>query len=284
MNDFELTLSPTSRPRLLYATRRLSSSGRIERIFHKHEDFCEIVFVTGGEGSYIHGGNVYQIKKGDVFFANKGIPHEDSSSERGDYENICFGVAGLQFMGLPEGIFTLPGQSVVRDAESLPELFFYANKLYEASMVTTAYSERLRDSMLTATILLAANLPDKGNCEDQEENLGPAMLMRHFIDINFADDISLDDMTQFAGVTRFHGSHLFKDTFGMSPVKYLVRRRIGQAQTLLIATNMSVREIAWKVGYPNSDYFCSLFKKKVGHTPREYRKQYLTNMTGKRTQ
>jgi AraC-like DNA-binding protein len=70
-------------------------------------------------------------------------------------------------------------------------------------------------------------------------------------------------------------SHVFKDTFEYSPGNYLVRRRIGEAQTLLLTTNYSVIEIASSVGYNNVSHFNTIFKKLIGTTPKQYRKKYL---------
>mgnify|MGYP002224503495 CR=1 FL=1 len=54
---------------------------------------------------------------------------------------------------------------------------------------------------------------------------------------------------------------IFKEETGFSPMQYVTRRRIGEAQNLLINTQLSITEIAANVGYNNSNYFQNVFKK-----------------------
>ena len=57
-------------------------------------------------------------------------------------------------------------------------------------------------------------------------------------------------------------------------MQYVTRRRIGEAQNLLINTQLSITEIAANVGYNNSNYFQNVLKKIVGYTPGSYRKRW----------
>ena len=75
-----------------------------------------------------------------------------------------------------------------------------------------------------------------------------------------------------------------KDISGYSPIQYVIRRRIGLAQTWLISSDLSATQIATMVGYDNTNYFNTLFKRMVGVSPIRYRKQYLDSLRGKRNQ
>ena len=60
-------------------------------------------------------------------------------------------------------------------------------------------------------------------------------------------------------------------------MQYIIRRRIGEAQNLLIGTDRSITEIAFSCGYNNSNYFQSVFKRLVGMTPGQYRRDWVQN-------
>lgn len=62
---------------------------------------------------------------------------------------------------------------------------------------------------------------------------------------------------------------------GYSPVQYLLRRRIGEAQTLLITTDLSITRIAEMVGYDTQSYFNLQFTKNVGMPPNKFRQNYI---------
>jgi AraC-like DNA-binding protein len=70
-------------------------------------------------------------------------------------------------------------------------------------------------------------------------------------------------------------AHVFKESTGFSPIQYIIRRRIGEAQSLLINTNESVTNISGIVGYDNTSYFTTLFSKTVGMSPKKYRQLWI---------
>ena len=66
-------------------------------------------------------------------------------------------------------------------------------------------------------------------------------------------------------------AHLFKSQTGVSPIKYLITRRMEEAQHLLRETDLPIRAIAEKVGYDDPAYFSQIFKRTVGSSPLSYR-------------
>ena len=81
------------------------------------------------------------------------------------------------------------------------------------------------------------------------------------------EPITLHSMGEALHISSYYLSHVFKQMSGYSPVQYLLRRRIGEAQTLLITTELSVTRIAEMVGYDSSSYFNLQFTKNVGMPP-----------------
>ena len=67
-------------------------------------------------------------------------------------------------------------------------------------------------------------------------------------------------------------------------MQYIIRRRMGEAQNLLISTDFSAAQIAAMVGYDSASHFSGIFRKVVGLPPAAYRKKYLEQMQGKRIQ
>lgn len=65
---------------------------------------------------------------------------------------------------------------------------------------------------------------------------------------------------------------VFKEYTGFSPSQYIQEIRINMAKEMLTNTTMSIKEIAFELGYENKDYFFTVFKKVAGTTPINYRK------------
>ena len=73
------------------------------------------------------------------------------------------------------------------------------------------------------------------------------------------EPITLQSMGEALHFSPYYLSHIFKEMSGYSPMQYLLRRRIGEAQTLLISTDLPVSKIAEMVGYETQSYFCLLY-------------------------
>ncbi|MDF2924578.1 MAG: transcriptional regulator, AraC family [Paenibacillaceae bacterium] len=87
-------------------------------------------------------------------------------------------------------------------------------------------------------------------------------------------DFSLVMLSDKFKLTPNYLSRLFKEEFGVKFIDYLAELRIGQAQRLLLTTQAPVQEIGERVGYTHTFSFIRVFKKRVGFTPGEYRKEH----------
>ncbi len=92
-----------------------------------------------------------------------------------------------------------------------------------------------------------------------------------YVKQNIHSAIALDDMADVACVTKTYLIHLFRRMMGVTPLQYVIRKRIQHAQGLLLTTNMAVTLIARSVGVEDTSYFIRLFKKHIGFTPQGYR-------------
>ena len=87
--------------------------------------------------------------------------------------------------------------------------------------------------------------------------------------------LKLPDVAAALHINPYYLSHTFKALTGVSPMSYIIRRRIDEAQSLLLTTNLTITAIAIECGYNNSNYFQSVFKRAMGITPREYRVRWV---------
>lgn len=94
---------------------------------------------------------------------------------------------------------------------------------------------------------------------------------KEYIEDHLAEDLSLQILSEQFYVSPVYFSRLFKQETGIGCNEYIVGKRMGQAKSLLAATEIRSGEIANRVGYHDVNYFSAAFKKKVGMSPREYR-------------
>lgn len=93
-----------------------------------------------------------------------------------------------------------------------------------------------------------------------------------YVQKNFMKELSLEEVAEYVNLSVGYLSNYFKGKMGMTFVDYLTKLRIEKAKELLMYTNDKIYKIAEQVGYQNSQYFVTIFKKKTGVTPAEYRK------------
>ena len=92
-----------------------------------------------------------------------------------------------------------------------------------------------------------------------------------YIDANLEAKITVDQLAEFARVSRSHLCYLFKVETGVAPIQYIKRVRIERARDLLEQTNLSIKEIRASVGLVDRSHFTREFKEAFGVTPSEYR-------------
>ncbi len=110
------------------------------------------------------------------------------------------------------------------------------------------------------------------NSQDKvRKPIGEAVL---FIKKNYGNQISEEDVAQASHVSTAYLSRLFKEELEVDFHEYLTQIRLEEAEKLLAETNLSVKEIAGRVGYPDEKYFSKLFRKITGMKPTEYRMIY----------
>jgi len=88
-----------------------------------------------------------------------------------------------------------------------------------------------------------------------------------FIQYNYTDDISIEDIAAYIGVSRSYLYKLFTEAMGLSPKEYLMNLRISQACGLLRSNEMTISQISASVGFKDPLYFTRVFKKSKGMTP-----------------
>ena len=96
-----------------------------------------------------------------------------------------------------------------------------------------------------------------------------------YINVHFAEDISLAYLAELMNISKMYFSNYFKRVFNVSPKQYILGKRLTESQRLLLETNMSVKEIAYAVGFENENYFSEFFTAKVGISALKFRNREL---------
>lgn len=98
-------------------------------------------------------------------------------------------------------------------------------------------------------------------------------LLMDYIEANLGEPIRLHELAAIARCSEGHFSALFKHSFGVSPHRYLVSRRLEAAKTMLLASGNLV-DIALDCGFASQQHFSTAFRNAFGRTPTAWRREH----------
>ena len=106
----------------------------------------------------------------------------------------------------------------------------------------------------------------------QEKKPSVVQAVADYVTTNLDKPIHLNDIARAVFVSSYHLSRTFKCLTGQSIVDYVQEQRISKASELLASTELTITEVAGKVGFNDAAYFATCFKNKTGVSPMQYRK------------
>lgn len=138
----------------------------------------------------------------------------------------------------------------------------------ESSQQPEAYDVVVRCLLMNMLVFLCrefvhANIPG-------EKNLHEISAAIAYIEKNFMNPITLEQLSGIAYLSPRHFDRIFKKIYHVSPFEYILKLRLSYACDLL-KDNISISSVAEKSGFSDSNYFARCFKKEYGCTPREMR-------------
>lgn len=276
--EFQPVFGGDNSPRLLYVSRISPAASTHPRVMHAHEDFLEILLICSGESEYLIHDKKQRIGPGDLILYNAGVVHDEVSGPGKEIGSFCVAVEGVQLPGLrPNALVRDDIDPVFQTNDQFGELRTLCEMLFKNLSSGLADAEAVCHYLMLA-LLRKVLVIVSGKDSQTEPEPDPHILGRRikdYIDRHYMESITLQSMADALHMSPYYLSHVFKQMSGYSPVQYLLRRRIGEAQTLLITTGYSISQISEMVGYDTQSYFNLQFTKNVGMSPGRFRQNYI---------
>ena len=270
--NYQPAFTSETMPRLLYVSRRPPTQEAHPRLLHAHPDFVEVLLIDEGSARFLIGDNTYEVGAGDLLVFNSGVVHDELSGS--PFGSWCIAVGGLRLPGLRENSLIPEDEAPVHpvgaelpDLRALYDIMFryLSTERPDCEVFCHRLMLALLDRALTITGSLSLRMPSN-------PELGSlARQVQEYIDHHFREPLTLQDLGDALHASPYYLSHVFKEASGYSPMQYLTRRRIGEAQNLLVETDLPIARIAEQVGYDTQNYFNLQFSKYVGMSPRKFR-------------
>ena len=279
--DFVSSFSYGCIPKLRYVSK-INATYKHPRIMHGHTDILELLFVRSGTGIYIINEMRYPIQKGEMIVCNSNVLHDEAPEYNNELNTYCCAISNLQLDGLKKNCLISDNICpVIPCHDEFGNILCIMDMLYSQLSSNKNGREEtchyLMLSLLTILFRLINSNKIYANKRKDEMYL-KGELIKSYIDAHYNDEeLRLQSISGALNISPYYLAHLFKKIVGYSPMQYITRRRIGEAQTLLISTNYHIIEIASMVGYNNISHFNTMFFKYIGMSPRQYRNTYTVN-------
>ena len=235
---------------------------------HTH-NHMELFYIVGGKGQFLIEDQIYPVNTSQLVIINPNVLHTEVSLNAQPLEYIVLGVDGIELAisDSDNGQFC-----VLNPSESVEISSCLRNILREMELKSTGYEDVCQAFMeiliirLMRTIELSA--PAESNVLTANRQCAA---IRRYIDLHFKESLSLDQLAEESHMNKYYLSHAFKRQYGISPINYMITRRLEESKYLLAETDLSMSQIAQLLGFSSLSYFSQLFRKTQAITPREYR-------------
>jgi len=247
---------------------------------HIH-DCMELVYVLRGGGSEQINNKSYPVLKGDLYFLNENDIHTFHTQDRMEIFNLMFKIS-------------LFNDFEKNQLDILKKLFRDKNHISKYSLsppfqdkISTMFNslhreirEQVSGWQLAAKLIFCRIMLELQRYISNDSFIGAqvsgTIASRRAIDYihnHFNHPISIKELAAACKVGRNYIGELFKKNTGLPISKYINLLRVQKAMRLIEATEFSLSEIAYEVGFCDSSHFSKQFKAQTGISPRTYRQR-----------
>lgn len=221
-------------------------------------------YVIKGTGTVVVDGKSHTASAGDVYIIPEGSDHVYYSDDKDPWIKIFFNVRG-RLIGQLMKLYGLSGRVVMPGGELLP-LFL---QFYEIAKSSSVHDEVIGPCTLKMhEIIQQLSTTVRQNPTVSVE----ALRLKGLMDSHVSGNITIEELAAAVFRSKDYVIKLFKREFGETPHAYFLRQKMALAQSLLAGTKLPVKQVAAALGYDDQHYFSNVFKKEIGMSPLEYRK------------
>lgn len=274
---FKPTFSVTDRlletqPQLIEAEMQDIEHTRLNRAMHMHDDRVEIRLIRRGNGIHIIDGRTYATQAGDILIFHPYVLHDECADQMAGLEILGCSIGNIRIKNRkPNHILPDDCSPVIRGGWCTQEAEALLSMIYEGQMKTPKVTQEMQDHLISTLVLLLYQAGTLNRELYQGKVYEVSRAIQDYIDHHYLEEIVISDIAQHLHMGESYLSHTFKKATGYSILQYVIRRRIGEAQSWLLMSKLLITDIATKVGYNSVSHFHNAFRKAVGMTPQQYR-------------
>ena len=229
-----------------------------------------ISFTYGGKGCLQYDGKEYELKSGDGFILDCRKSHTYMTQST-SWIHSDLHINGGNISHIYESLFQ----------EKVPVFHFSNIQVFQCALEKVllahqngAPNRELKFSNETGELLL---LISDAHLEPQKNKFSEEMnYLQQYIELHFTEDLTLDALSKFCCISKYHMIRLFQAHTGFTPHEYIIHLRLLNAENLLRMTTLTCAQVSALSGFANEALFIKHFKKAYEMTPKKYRQLFQT--------
>lgn len=263
--DNSFTIRGTAK---LLNAARARYGGDWHSVPHTH-NHLELFYIVGGKGQFLIQDQLYPVNANNLVIINPNVTHTEVSLNAQPLEYIVLGIGGVELAtnDSSNGRF-----NILDHFESVEISGCLRNILREMEQKNTGYEDVCQAYMEILIIRLmrstALAVPSESHVVSTNRQCAA---VRRYIDLHFKESLTLEQLAEEAHMNKFYLSHTFKKEYGISPINYMISKRIEESKYLLAETDLSLSQISQLLGFSSLSYFSQVFRKTQSVPPMEYR-------------
>lgn len=260
--------------KILDAQKNINDSKISSRIqFHP---FTYFYYLDEGFGRLTIENDNIEVNAGDLIIINSNVDHTlhlDKSISNVKY--LGFGIESVSIAGLDDDESKSINYFHIDNRNKALRFEDYFEDIHREYKSNDIFARSLANATATTLVINLLRKYRKDITIKRDKKVNRQIdYIKSYIDSNYSEDIKLEDLSVMAYMNKFHLISEFKQSYRITPIEYLILKRIEIAKSLLISTNHSMEEISAMVGFNSQSYFNQVFKKKAGQTPSQFRRKH----------
>lgn len=237
---------------------------------HYH-NFYELEFIVDGKGIYEINNISYEAKRGAVFLTTPADYHTYSLAAD---ENLSFFCVQFRQSHINEEVasrlysYSEPIAYYLDSDECDKRIAEFDRLLCEFGEKRSMYELKVRNLIENICIDIIGDMDKKSKSASLHPTIKTAII---YVKDHYREPLTLSDTAERVGLSGAYFSHRFVEAVGMGFSTYVRYVRLTAAASLLKSTELSVKEVCYKTGFTDPNYFSGAFKSHFGVSPRQYR-------------
>lgn len=233
-----------------------------------------LIYTLSGKGSLRYRGSTYTLLPGTTAYIDCMDWHHYECLSNQQWEYLWLHFNGPSALGYYEE-FLRSNFHILTTLDS----FFMESTMRRILAITQ--KKDLHSEILTSGLI--TNILTQILIENEAENLSLGFMPEYLktvmkeIDTHYQESLSLEFLSEKAGVSKFHLAREFKRYVGTPPNEYIIVTRLNHSKELLKYKNLTIEEIAYTCGFHQVSHYISQFRRHEGCTPLKFRKEWHSN-------